>query len=134
MFASFAALDVSGLQLCSYEETDYRIMFHCFHAYRFDMKRIMVRATDTDVLVLAIVTAISIEDCEPWSGFGHGANFRYIGVHAIASDLSNYYYIGLSFLRDTSGYDTVFSLNFVCKITACKVWKSLPEITEYESH
>lgn len=106
------------------------MMLHCFHAYRNGMKRIMVHATDTDVLVLAIVTTIKMEDCELWLAFGHGAHFRYIGAHAIASELGNDYCRGLPFMHAFSGCDTVSSLSSVGKKTAWEVWKSLPEITE----
>ena len=128
--ASSATLDVSGLQPCSHEEADYRMMLHCFHAYSNGMKRIMVHATDTDVLVLAIVTAISMEDCELWLAFGHSAHFRYIGAHVIASELGNDYCRGLPFMHAISGCDTVSSFSSVGKKTAWEVWKSLPEITE----
>lgn len=128
--ASSATLDASGLQPCSHEEADYRMMLHCFHAYRSGMKRIMVHATDTDVLVLAIVTTSKMEDCEIWLAFGHGAHFRYIGAHAIASELGNDYCRGLPFMHAFSGCDTVSSLSSVGKKTAWEVWKSLPEITE----
>ena len=42
--ATSATVDVSGLQSCSHEEADYRMMLHCFHAYSNGMKRIMVYA------------------------------------------------------------------------------------------
>ncbi len=66
------------------------------------MKRIIVNATDTDVLVLAIVTAISMVDGEIWLAFVHGAHFRYIGAHAIASELGNDYCRGLLFMHAIS--------------------------------
>ena len=54
--ASSTTLDVSCLQPCLHEEADYRMMLHCFYAYSNSMKRIMVFTTDTNILVLAIVT------------------------------------------------------------------------------
>ncbi len=62
------------------------------------MKRIIVHATDKDVLVLAIVTAISmirLEDCTLLLAFGHGTHFRYIGARVLASKLGNTYCRGL---------------------------------------
>ena len=62
-------------------------MLHCAHAYQHGMKKIMVHATDTDVLVLAIATASVLEGCEIWLAFGHNKNFRYIAAHTIAAEL-----------------------------------------------
>jgi hypothetical protein len=82
--ASSTTLEVSGLKPCSHEEADCRMMLHYFHAYSNGMKRIMVHATDVDALILSIVTAISMEDCELWLAFGHGVHFWYIEAHVIA--------------------------------------------------
>ena len=90
----------------------------------------MLHATDTDVLVLAIVTVMRMEDCELWLAFGHGANFRYIASHVIASEIGNDYCRGLPFMHAFSGCDTVSSLSSVGKKTAWEVWNSLPEINE----
>ncbi len=57
------------------------MMLHCFHAYNNGMKGSIVHATDIEVLALDIVTAISMEDCQLWLAFGHGAYFRYIEAH-----------------------------------------------------
>jgi hypothetical protein len=45
------------------KKQEYQMMLHCFHAYRNGRKRVVVHATatDTDVLVLAIITAICME-------------------------------------------------------------------------
>ena len=78
--ASSALLDTSDLEPCSHEEADYRIMLHCFHAYKLGREN-MIHGTETDVLVLAIVTALKMDDCEIWLAFGHGPHFRYIAAH-----------------------------------------------------
>jgi len=79
---STSTLDISALQPCTQEEADPRIMLHC---HQHSMKKIMVHATDTDVLVLAIVTASVLEGCDIW--LAHNKNFRYIAVHTIATEL-----------------------------------------------
>jgi hypothetical protein len=90
----------------------------------------MMHATDMDILLLAIVTAISKEDCEIWLAFGHGAHFWYIGTYAIASELDNDYYSVLPSMHAISRCKTVSSLNSVGNKTAWEVWKSLPGTTE----
>ena len=57
-------LDVSDLQPGTHDEVDHRIMLHCAHAHQHGLKKIMVHATDTDVLVLFIVTARMLEGCD----------------------------------------------------------------------
>ena len=54
--ASSTTLNVFLLQPFSHKEADYRMMLHSFYAYSNDTKRIIVCATDTNILVLAIVT------------------------------------------------------------------------------
>ncbi len=87
--AATATLDVSNLHPCTHEEADYRMMLHCAHAHQGGLRKIMVHATDTDVLVLAIATVRVLDGCEIWLAFGHGRNFRYIAVHTIAAVLGH---------------------------------------------
>ena len=54
--ASSTTLNVSRLQPFLHEEADYRMMLHSFYAYSNGIKRIMVCTTDTNILVLAIMT------------------------------------------------------------------------------
>ena len=82
--AATATLDVSNLHPCTHKEADYRMMLHCAHAHQSSLRKIMVHATDTDVLVLAIATVRVLDGCEICLAFGHGRNFRYITVHTIA--------------------------------------------------
>ena len=128
--ASSSLLDTSDFEPCSHEEADYRMMLHCFHAYKLGIKKIMIHATDTDVLVLAIVTALKIDDCEIWLAFGHGPYFRYIAAHTIAIEMGVHYCRGLFFMHALTGCDTVSSFSSVGKKTAWEVWKSFSEANE----
>ena len=89
-----STLDISDLQPWAQEEADYRIMVHCAHAYHHDIKKIMLHATDSGVLVLAIATANVLKECEVWLAFGHSNNLRYIAVHTIAVELGDDRYKG----------------------------------------
>ena len=64
-------------------------MLHCAHAYHHSMKKIMLHATDIDVLVLAIAKANVLKECEIWIAFRHSKNFRYISAHTIAVELGD---------------------------------------------
>ena len=76
---------LSQLQPCTHEEADYRMMLHMVHAYQQGHRKIMIHATDTDVLILAITASSDLPGCEVWLALGHGTKFRYIAVHDIAS-------------------------------------------------
>ena len=95
------------------------------------MKKIMVHATDTDVLVLAIATASVLERCEIWLAFGHNKNFRYIAAHTITAELGDDWCKGLLSMHAFSGCDTVSSFCGIGKKTVWDhdVWRSLPSLT-----
>ena len=126
---STSTLDISALQPCTQEEADYRIMLHCAHAHQHGLKKIIVHATDTDVLVLAIATARVLEGCEIWLAFGHNKNFRYIAAHIITAELGDDWCKGLLFMHAFSGCDIVSSFCGIGKKTVWDVWRSLPSLT-----
>ena len=68
---SYPISDMSGL-VCSHEEADTRLLFHAFHAYKQGHRKLMVCATDTDVVVIAIAVASVLENCEIWVAFDYG--------------------------------------------------------------
>ncbi len=84
---SASEIDVSAIDHCTHEEADYRMLLHASHAYQQGYRRIIIRATDTDVLVLAVAVASVLDGCELWLAFGHGVKFRNIPAHVIAANL-----------------------------------------------
>ena len=85
---SSASADLSNLS-CTHEEAGTRLLFHAYHAFRQGFTKIMIYATDTDVVVLAIAVATVLKECELWVAFGHGSKLRYIPCHLISSELGN---------------------------------------------
>ena len=79
--------DVSQLEPFIQDEADGRMLLHAAHSYKHGHKKILIQATDTDVVVLAIRTAAILHECEIWVAFGHGKTFRYISAHSIAAAL-----------------------------------------------
>ena len=110
-----ATLDVSNLHPCTHEEADYCMMLHCAHAHQSSLRKIMVHATDTDVLVLAIATVRVLDGYEISLAFGNSRNFRYIAVHTIAAVLGHERSKGLLFMHSISGCDTVSSFSGIGK-------------------
>ena len=75
-------VDMSCL-ICSHEEADTRLLFHAFHAYNQGYRKLMLCATDTDIVVIAIAVVSVLENCEV--AFGHGSKVRYIHVTKLQS-------------------------------------------------
>ena len=120
-------LDMSGLA-CSQEEADTRLLFHAFHAYNQGHRKLMVCATDTDVVVIAIAVASVLDNCEIWVAFGYGSKVRYIPCHQIAINIGSDASWGLLFLHAVSGCDTVSSFHGIGKKTAWNAWCSMPHL------
>ncbi len=121
-------LNVSALLPCP-QEADHCLMLHCAHAHQHGSKRIMVHATDTDVLLLAIATASMLEESEIWLAFGHAKSFRYIAAHSITAVLGDDRSKALLFVHAVSGCDTVSSFFGIGKKTVWDVWNALPNLT-----
>ena len=63
--------EMSGL-FCTQEEADTRLLFHASHSFHQGYNKVMVHATDTDVVVIAVAVSSIFENCEVWIAFGHG--------------------------------------------------------------
>ena len=72
---SSAISDISDL-CCIYEEADTRLLFHASHSFHDGFSKMMIHATDTDVVVLAIAVSSVLHGCEIWVAFGHGSTIR----------------------------------------------------------
>ena len=80
--------DLSDLS-CTHEEADTRLQFHASHLFHQGFTKLMIHATDTDVMVLAIAVSSVLKDCEIWVAFGHGSKLRYVPCHPISAELDN---------------------------------------------
>ena len=120
--------DISNIQPCNHEEADSRMILHAVDAYKQGYKRVMLYATDTDVLVLTIYTISQFENCELWLAFGHAKHFRYIPAHLIATRLGKDVSFGLLFLHALSGCDTVSAFAGIGKKTAFTLFITLPHL------
>jgi len=79
--------DVSGLPICIHEEANTRILLHLEDALKHGYNKVSVRTVDTDVVVLAVISAQRLNNTELWIAFGAGKNFRYLPALEMANTL-----------------------------------------------
>ena len=71
-------------------QTDTRLLFRAPHSFHHRFTKLMMHATDTDVVVLAIAVSSVLQDCEMWVAFfGHCSKLRFIPCQLIAAKLGN---------------------------------------------
>ena len=77
---------LEGVSPCSHEEADTRIFVHARHAAQEGSKSVLVKASDTDILVIAISTMPTLQAIglqQLWVAFVQGRNMRWIPVHEL---------------------------------------------------
>ena len=97
------------LMPCNHQEADTRLFLHTRHAVASYHKLLMIKATDTDVLVIAIHVFVRIELEQMCLAFGQGENLRRIPVHDLAAKLSREKSFGLPIFHAFIGCDVVSS-------------------------
>ena len=60
---SSPVLDLQDLQ-CTHEEVDTRLLYHAAHAVQNGLSKIIIHATDTDVVVIAIAASAMMQTSE----------------------------------------------------------------------
>ena len=74
-------ISLQNVAPCTHEEADTRIFVHAKHAVMLGIKLLLVKANDTDVVVIAISVLSSLKELnleKMWNACGHGANARWI--------------------------------------------------------
>ena len=123
--------NTDGLQPCSHEEADTRMLLHVKDAMNCGFKLVMIRTVDTDVVVLAVAHFQGLPNIEQlWIAFGTGKDFRYIPIHEIASALCPQMAKGLLFFHAFTGCDVTSYFANRGKKSAWKTWVAWPEITD----
>ena len=98
-------LEILSLMPCNMEEADERIFVHVKHISR-KHARIMIKAVDSDVVVIAITNFHQLVPLnELWIEFGTGKLLRFIPIHQIARILVPDKYLAFSFFHAFSGCD-----------------------------
>ena len=122
--------NLAAISPCFHEEADIFIFVYVANPASNGFKRIVIRTTDSDVLVIAVSVVQHIKDlCELWIAFGCGSNLRYIPAHTIARQLGNARSSALPVFHSITGCDTVSSLYGKGKKTAWTVLQQKPDVT-----
>ena len=79
--------DTSALAPCNHEEADSRMMVHVLDASLHGHRRVKIRSNDTDVVVLAVSIAPTLQLDELWISFGSSKQVHYLPEHTIATSL-----------------------------------------------
>ena len=95
---------------CRPEEADMRIFVHARDAVTEGHKDLMIKANDTDILVIAISTLPSLQELgleKLWIAFGKETHLRWIPTHDIVSTIGPEKTSGILFSHAFSGCDVV---------------------------
>jgi len=124
-------LDTTSLAPCTHEEADSRMMLHAAHAAHAGRSKITTRTVDTDVVVLAVALACTLDkEDEVWVSFGTGKAFRFLATHEMMRALGPEKAQALPMFHALTGCDTVSSFADRGTRTAWEVWTSVPEFTQ----
>ncbi len=123
-------MDTSGVQPCTHEEADSRMMLHVADCVKQGYKKITIRTTDTDVVVLAVSVQCHLDLDELWIAFGTGKSYRYIGTHSIFSNIGPEKSLALPMFHSLTGCDTVSSFAGHGKKSCWDIWKVFPQLTD----
>ena len=121
--------DTSFLEPCTQEEADTRLMLHVADCAREGFQRVLIRTTDTDVVVLAVSCVYRTAIKKLWVAFGVGRNCEYIAAHQIAAQLGPKYSTALSAFHAFTGCDCVSFFFERIQTKAWNTWAIYPEVT-----
>ena len=102
-------INMAGVAPCTQEEADTRIFVHACHAIEPGNKVIMVKASDPNVVVIAISVLQAIQELgrrQLWVAFGQGQYLRWVPVHDLCCTLGEKSK-GMLFFHTFTGCDVV---------------------------
>jgi len=95
-------------------------------------KALMIKANDTDVVVIAISVMQSLNEIglqKLWIAFDQGGNFRWIPVQEVVHTIGQEKASGLPFFHAFPGCDTVSAIRCKWKTSAWQTWNICEEIS-----
>lgn len=125
--------DLDNANCINAEEADGRILLHVNDMVRNGARSVLIRSTDTDVVVLAVSYYWELKTVgliELWVRFGHGKNDRYLPIHVIASALGEEKSVAMRGFHAFTGCDSVSYFSGKKKISCYKTWTEFDDVTE----
>ena len=124
--------DVSlrNLAPCTQEEADTRLLLLAADCVKQEHSIIIIRTSDTNVVVLAISLSQQLGAKELWTSFGTEKHFRYIAIHDIASKLGPDKCKALPVFHAMTGCATVSFIEGRGKLKAWEAWMAFPPVTQ----
>ena len=118
-------ISLEGVSPCSHEEADTRIFVHARHAVQEGSKSMLVKARDTDILVIATsvmptLQAICLQQL--WIAFGQCRNMRWIPAHELYRSIGPEKGRGIIFFHAFTGCDVVSAFRGKGKQSAWPTW------------
>ena len=103
-------MSLNDVAPCDHEEGDTRIFVHAKSAVSYGSKSLMIKANDTDIVVLAVSVFSTLQEMgldHLWIAFGQGSKMCWISIHqlneVIGSDMSS----EMPFFHAFTGCDVV---------------------------
>lgn len=118
---------------CCHEEADCRIFVHARDATTDGSKSIIIKANDTDVLVIAISVLPSLQELgleKMWIAFGQGAKMRWIPVYEVVSAIGLEKAGGIPYFHAFTGCDVVSAFRGKAKKSAWQTWNVFDDVSE----
>ena len=112
-------MSLAELDKCSHEEVDSRIFVHTRYAAGQRRKSIIVKANDTDVLVIGqniFPTLQSMGLQQLWLIYGQGQSLRWIGIHNLYNYVGHEKAKGMLFIHAFTGCDVVSAFKKLRKV------------------
>ena len=127
---SSADISLGNLAPCTQKEAVTRLLLHAADCVKQEHSIIIIRTSDTDMVVPAISLSQQLGAKELCTSFETGKHFRYIAIHGIASKLGPDKCKALPVFHAITGCDTVSSIAGRGKLKAWEVWMAFPPVTQ----
>ncbi|KAK3922266.1 Phosphoglycerate kinase [Frankliniella fusca] len=129
--ASPPRTDLQGLAPCNHEEADTRLFVHVADAAKQGFGRVLIRTSDTDVVVIAVSSVHRLPLVrELWIHLKAGKKNSFLPVHEMASSLGPAKSLALIGLHAFTGNDNVSSFYSIGKAKALSAFERLEESVE----
>ena len=121
------AINMEVLSPCTHKEADTRLFIHTKDAASEGCKNVIIKSTDTDVVVIDFFNDLNVESL--WIAFSRGKSFRWVPIHEISLSLGPRAK-ALTFFHSFTGCDTVSAFRDKGKKSAWQAWNVFEEATE----